>query len=61
MLIGSKYYGLIGAALATASTMTILYIILFIYHLNNNKNKFLNYYKFKNLATYILLIFNDKK
>lgn len=61
MLIGSKYYGLIGAALATASTMTILYIILFIYHLNNNKNKFLDYYKFKNLATYILLIFNDKK
>ena len=57
MFLFSKYYGLTGAAIATAMSMLITYMVIFIYHLKNNNTKFIDYYSYKNLFNSILLIF----
>ena len=57
MFLGSKYYGLTGAALGTAITMLISYLVIFIYHLKNNRTNFLDYYNLENLYNSIMLIF----
>ena len=61
MLIFSKFYGLIGAAIVASVTLALMFMIILIFHKRKQKIKFYKYFNLIDVLNYFYLFFHKLK